>query len=294
MKQAIVLDALAHFDLVARHGGFSRAEQASGKPKATLSRQVRGLEDQLGIRLINRDSRAFALSEEGQWLHERTRDLLADLNEAVTALTHDRAPARGRLRVSCPMMFGHMVMGRRAAEFAQAYPEIQLEVTVEEREVDLIEEGYDVVIRVNPRPDSQLVGRCILRNVQHLVAPAGLSQPRDETVPIPAVTRSSTPDERTLRVLDGQIERAYLLRSALRLPSPLMQRDAVLTGGLVAILPYALIAQDLANGTLVDWGRLPTPPVEVWALHASRRLTSARIKAFIDFLSDQAALPPPG
>ena len=288
MKRKIALDALAHFDLVAHYKGFSRAAQASGKPKATLSRQVRLLEELLGFRLIHRDNRAFALSEEGQLLHGRTHDLLADLTEAITALTHDRTPVRGRLRVSCPVMFGYMVMGRRAAEFARAFPEIQLEVTVEDREVDLIEENYDVVIRVNPRSDSLLVGRCILRNSQHLVASAELPRPPDETVPVLAVTRSSAPEEQTLRVVDNQVERLYRLRSALRLPSPPMLRDAVLVGDMVAILPYSLVASDLATGTLVDWGRLPSPPVEVWALHASRRLTSVRVRAFVDFLSEQA------
>jgi len=288
MKRRFSLDALALFDLVARHGGFSRAEQASGKPKATLSRQVRVLEEQLGLRLIHRDSRAFALSEEGMLLHGRTRELLADLQESISDLSHDRAPARGRLRVSCPMMFGHMLMGRRAAEFALAYPEVQLEVTVEDREVDLIEEGYDLVIRVNPRPDSQLVGRCILRDVQHLIAAADLAKPLDDTTAVPTVTRLTTAEEQVLKVLDGDRELNFRLRSALRLPSPLMLRDALLAGGFAAVLPHALVAGDLARGTLVDWGRLPGRPVEVWALHASRRLSSARVRALLDFLGEQS------
>lgn len=290
MKQDIALDALAHFDLVARHHGFSRAAQASGKAKATLSRQVRALEEQLGFRLFHRDSHAFALSEEGQLLHERTRDLLTDLNEAITTLTHERAQVQGRLRISCPMMFGHLVMGRRAAEFALAYPGIQLEVTVEDREVDLIEEGYDLVIRVNPRPDSQLVGRCIHKDTQHLIAPATMARPPDGTVPVPTVSRHNAPKERSLSVQQGETERLYLLQTLLRLPSPLMLRDAVLSGGFVAVLPQALVAQDLAEGRLVDWGRLPGQEIEVWALHVSRRLSSARVKAFLDFLAEQQAL----
>jgi DNA-binding transcriptional LysR family regulator len=287
MKQKAELEALTHFDAAATHGGFGRAARASGVAKATISRQISALEQHLQLRLIHRDNKAFALTDEGRLLFERTHDLLAELDQTLDGLRHDRGAVQGRLRVSCPLMFGHTVMGREAAAFARAYPDIRMEVTVEERQVDLIAEDYDVVIRVNPDPQSLLVGRCIMRSVQHLIAPPGLKPPTDATTPVRVVTRLHSPEDQVLPVSHEGQTRDYRLLSVLRLPSPMMQRDAVLVGDLAAILPYKMVEQFLKQGTLQDWGRLVRPPVEVWALHQSRRLTSARVRAFMDFFGER-------
>lgn len=282
------LNALADFNLVAQHGGFSPAARASGRAKATLSRHLAELEEALGLRLIDRDGRGFRLTEAGQVLRGRIEAPLADMAEAVAGVTHDLGVPRGRLRVSSPLMFGHLALGRVAAAFAQAYPEVQLEVTVEDRKVDLIEEGYDVVIRTNPSPDSGLVGRVFLRDELLVVAPAGMARPVEG--PAPAVTGLSAPDLQERAVVAGNVAGKVALRSVLRLPSPLMVRDAVLAGAGAAVLPRRLVAAALAEGRLQEWGRLPDGQVELWALHASRRLASRKVAAFIDMLVDQAAL----
>ena len=216
---------------------------------------------------------------------------MAEVTEAAAALAYDRGPPRGKLRVSCPLMFGQLAMGRIAAGFSLRYPEVQLEVTVEDRQVDLIVEGYDVVIRVNPREDSQLVGRCFHRDKLLVVAPAGMVSPNDPATPIPAVTGSSTPDLHVRSVIDGDTARQMTFKSVLRLPAALMLRDAVLAGAGVGILPQMLVAEALAKGELQNWGRLPDASVEVWALHASRRLTSGRVTAFLDFLTESMPAP---
>jgi DNA-binding transcriptional LysR family regulator len=219
-------------------------------------------------------------------LHVRTVGLLAEVNEIATALTHERGAPRGVLRVSCPLVFGHIAMSRIAAGFAQRFPDVHLEVTTEDRQVDLIEEGYDVVIRVNPGEDSQLVGRCLHRDTLFVAAPAGLVRPDDPETPIPTVTGSSALDLKRRTVVDGGVERTMTFKSVLRLPSLLMLRDAVLAGAGAGILPHMLVADALASGELQDWGTLPAPKVEVWALHASRRLTSGKVSAFLDFLTE--------
>jgi DNA-binding transcriptional LysR family regulator len=287
MKQSLDVNALADFNLVVRHGGFGAAARASGRPKATLSRHIRALEDSLGLRLIDRDSHAFRLTDEGILLRSRTEGPLAELTEGVAALTHDRGPPSGKLRVSSPLMFGHLAMGAIAAGFVRRFSQIQLELTVEDRHVDLIDEGYDVVIRINPRPDSQLVGRCFHRDELLLVAPADLARPSDAETPVPTVRGSSAPDLQKRSVIDGNVERRVTLKTVLRLPSPLMVRDAVLAGAGLGILPRMLVSESLEQGILQDWGCLPDGQIELWALHASRRLTSARIEAFLDFLAEE-------
>src|SRR5687768_14991346 len=154
--------ALADFNLVARHGGFGRAARASGRPKATLSRRVGELEASLQLRLFERGARTLKLTQEGQALFERTGALLTELDEAAAAITSGSEKPRGRLRISAPVLFSQIAMGKLAAAFSLKWPDVRLEVTTEDRALDLVEEGYDLVIRVNPDPDEGLVGRIVL------------------------------------------------------------------------------------------------------------------------------------
>ncbi len=287
MKHSIDLNALREFHLVVSHGGFGAAARISGEPKATLSRHIRALEDSLGLRLIDRDSRAFRLTDEGSLLRARTENLLAELTDITSSLAHDRGAPQGKLRVSSPLMFGHLAMGALAANFARRYPGIQLEVTVEDRHVDLIEEGYDVAIRINPRPDSQLIGRCFHRDSLLLVASAQVQRSGDPETPLPFIAGSSAPEVQKRSVLRGNEEQHFTLKTILRLPSPLIIRDALLTGTGVGILPEMLVIDQIKSGQLQNWGRLPDGDIELWALHASKRLASRRVKAFIDFMAEE-------
>ena len=105
-------------------------------------------------------------------------------------------------------MFGRLAMGAIAAGFVRRFRQIHLEVTVEDRHVDLIDEGYDVVIRINSRTDSQLVGRCFHRDELLLVAPVDLARPSGSETPVPTVTGSSAPDLQKRSVIDGNVEGA--------------------------------------------------------------------------------------
>lgn len=145
--------ALADFNLVARHGGFGRAARASLRPKATLSRRVAELEAALNLRLFERSARTLKLTEEGKALHERTGALLAELDETATAIASGGTKPRGRLRISVPLLFSQTAMGKLAGDFTLRFPDVSLEVTAEDRSVDMVEEGYDLAIRVNPALD---------------------------------------------------------------------------------------------------------------------------------------------
>src|SRR3954466_7196596 len=169
--------ALADFNLVARHGGFGKAARASGRPKATLSRRVSELEGSLDLRLFERGARVLKLTQEGRALHERTGALLAELDETAAAIASGGDRPRGRLRISAPLLFSQTAMGKLAALFALKYPEVRLEVTTEDRAVDMIEEGFDLVIRVNPDPDASLVGRILMRDRLAVVAGPDLKRP---------------------------------------------------------------------------------------------------------------------
>jgi DNA-binding transcriptional LysR family regulator len=279
------LVALADFNLVARHGGFGRAARAAGRPKATLSRRVAELESSLDLRLFERGARALKLTQEGRALYERTGALLTELDEAATAIASGGDKPRGKLRISAPLLFSQTAMGNLAAKFALKYPEVRLEITTEDRAVDMIEEGYDVVIRVNPDPDESLVGRIFLRDRLVVVACPDLQRPTDGSR-IPVVVRGTADQIVVWEVTSPSGRSRIAIDPVLRMSSFTMVRDAVRAGVGAGRLPVSLVSHDLAAGTLVHWGDVDGPDINLWTLYPSRRLLSARVSAFLDFLKE--------
>src|SRR4051812_24808254 len=276
--------ALADFNLVARHGGFGRAARATGRPKATLSRRGAELESSLDVRLFERGARALKLTQEGRTLYERTGALLTELDETATAIASGADTPRGRLRISAPLLFSQTAMGKLAAEFALKYPQVRLEVTTEDRSVDMIEEGYDLVIRVNPDRDENLIGRIFLRDRLVVVASPDLARPAGNLA-VPAVGRGAS-NETAWDVVTPTGRSRIVVDAVLRLSSLIMVRDAVRAGAGAARLPISLVSPDLAAGTLVHWGDIGGPEIALWTLYPSRRLLSARVSAFLDYLKE--------
>ena len=277
--------ALADFNLVARHGGFGRAARAAGRPKATLSRRVSELESSLELRLFERGSRVLKLTQEGRALYERTGALLTELDETAAAIASGGDRPQGRLRISAPLLFSQTAMGKLAAAFALKYPEVRLEVTTEDRTVDMIEAGYDLVIRVNPDPDETLVGRILMRDRLVVVASPSLGCPAGDGA-VPAVVRGTGDLTSGWDVIAPSGRSRIVTEPVLCLSSLIMVRDAVRAGVGAARLPVSLVSRDLAAGTLVHWGDVGGPEIVLWTLYPSRRLLSARVSAFLDFLKD--------
>ena len=238
-----------------------------------------GLEASLGVRLFERGPRSVHLTLEGEMLLKSATGPLNEIAEAVDKLRDGGEHPQGRLRINVPSLFGLMLMGRLAARFKLACPRITVEVTLEDREVDLVNEGYDLVIRANPKPDSELVGFCFLREPLLVVAAPSLTDQQ----PVAVVVRSAARNPAIWQT-GGSRGRAIDTKPVLELPAFTMIRDAVLTGIGAARLPRMLVAEDLAEGRLVNWGPVSGEPAEIWALHTSRRFASAKVRAFMDFL----------
>ncbi|PZQ17255.1 MAG: LysR family transcriptional regulator [Ancylobacter novellus] len=275
--------ALADFNLVARHGGFGRAARATGRPKATLSRRVSELEASLGIRLLERGARTLKLTEEGRALSDRTGALLTELDETTSEIASGGARPRGRLRISAPLLFSQTAMGKLAAGFALEHPDVRLEVVAEDRPVDMVEEGYDLIIRVNPQPDASLVGRAFLQDRIVAVAPLALARPSDGSA-APAVVRGPILQAEAWTLVTSSGSAIIATMPILGLSSLVMVRDAVRMGVGAARLPLSLVGADLASGRLAHWGDVEGSAIALWALYPSRRLLSARVAAFLDHL----------
>ncbi len=228
------LNALIDFTLVATNEGLGKASRASGISKATLSRRIADLEEQLGVRLIERSARGLKLTEAGELLLSRAGGPLAEVVEAMAAAKEGVSTPRGRLRVAAPVLFSQLAMGGIGAAFCAAYPDVTIEVISEDRVVDLVEEQFDVAIRINPSPDSDLVGRCFAKDRLVVVAAPGLPRPAPGAIrSVPGVVMSSF--EPTHWTLDGG---SLILEPIprLRFSSFLMIRDAAIAGGGAALI----------------------------------------------------------
>jgi len=279
------LNALNDFALVASHGGLGKASRASGRSKATLSRRIAELEEQLGVRLIERNARGLKLTEAGEVLMARTEGPMHEVTEALTAAREGLSAPRGRLRIASPVLFSQQAMGRIGAEFCAAYPEVSLEVVAEDRLVDLVEEQFDAAIRINPAPDSGLVGRCFAKDRLVVVAAPAVPQPAPgEVRPVPGIVFANF--QPTHWTLDGG---RLVLDPVpkLRLSSFLMIRDAAVAGAGAALLPQSIAWGQLARGELVQWGTVTGVEVALWVLHTSRRLPAPKVRAFVDFMCDR-------
>jgi DNA-binding transcriptional LysR family regulator len=279
------LPAIADFNLVAAHGGVGRASRATGRPKASLSRRLAELEDSLGVRLFERGKRDLHLTEEGRSLHERSTALLGELSQITEDIRSGTKHPRGRLRISTPTLFSSLAMGRIAAGFALLYPDVQVEVVVEDRPIDLIESGCDIAIRINPRPDETLVGKRFLKDGLVLVAAPGFERPKGKLPrSVRAVAFDPSPRQFKWTVVGRANGPTFQPEVVLKLGTLPMVRDAVIAGVGASVLPHSLVASDLAEGRLVSWGKILEDDTDIWVLYSSRRLVSSKVGAFVAYL----------
>lgn len=282
------LSALADFHLVAKAESLGRASRESGRSKATLSRHIRQLEESLGVRLVERGPHALRLTRDGQSLYEETYTPLRDIEDTGRRIESGQEQLRGSLCVSAPVLFSQTVGARLSAEYTQRYPNVYLEWIATDSQLDLVDERIDAVVRVNPQPDSELVGRCFAHDTMLVVAPPSLTPPEhaDSVAPgsVPAVAMSKSRDADIWQVeIDGNSTRVTP-DYRLRLPSFSMVREAVGAGAGAALLPRSLVRSDIAAGRLTVWGVYTERTVDVWVLHNSRRLVSRKVSTFIDFI----------
>lgn len=279
------LDALADFVLVATHGGLGKASRSTGRSKATLSRKVSELEQALRVRLVDRGAQHLRLTAEGEALFTRTRGLLSDILQAGDDIRTGGGSLSGLLRISAPVLFSHVALSRVASSFSKTHPLLQIEINAEDRFVDPVEEGYDLVVRTNPKPTENMVGRRLFTDELVLVA-APEVEPRSGGA-VPAVLMSRVGEARDWLVEIDGMEVAFQPEPVLRLSSILMIHEAVRAGAGAAVLPLSVVARDISSGVLARWGRVLNRPIEVWILHAAQRISSPKVTTFMSFAVSQ-------
>jgi DNA-binding transcriptional LysR family regulator len=293
------LASLSAFVAVVEAGSFVSAADRLASSTSTLSRHIAELEQHLGARLLNRTTRKLSLTEGGQAFYERAVQLLADLEEAEALVSSSAAAPRGTLRLTCSHAMGVQRVGPAIASFVARYPEVRFEVSVSDRIVDLVEEGFDLAIRIGQIGSDQLVARR-LGNMRLLAcaAPAYLASRGTPRTPADlarhaVLTYAYSPNPRLWRLLDRQGHSADV-----RVAGPLHSNSgdvsiaAAIAGVGVVFEPDFMVAPALEAGLLVRV--LPdyeSEPGEIWAVYPSRRHLSAKVRLFVDHLEQVFSAP---
>jgi len=287
-----ILPSLALFAQVVRLRSFSAAARESGIAKSAVSRRVAQLEERLGVRLLLRSTRAVSVTDEGLRVYEHCAVLVGAASAAEQAAGATRDTLRGMLRVNAPVAFAQMHLAAAIALFLERHPGMEIALATDDRIVDIVEGGLDVVIRIGRLRDSGLVARKIATDRLVICAsPAYLARKGEPGSPADLLqhnclhyTLVARDAEWRFRGKDGPLN--VPAWGNFEAASGTVLRSAALAGLGLAVLPSFMVADDVAAGRLaLVLERQRRAEIGIYAVVAHRRQMPARVRAFLDFLS---------
>lgn len=272
--------------------GFSAAARKIGRSKALLSKYVRELEDELGALLLNRTTRQFSLTETGHTYYARATEIVREIDSLSETVRETSGDVKGRIKLSAPRTFADAPIGQSLIDFIKAYPEIVLEINLDDRFVDLVEEGFDLAIRITRLEDSSLIARRLSPfSVTICASPdtletLGTPQKPQDLAKMPCIIDSNG---RWLSNWPFMRQNGEMFSVSVSGPleanSPLTARAAAIAGLGFAPLPDFIAEPALESGELVrvleDW--VPRGG-GIYAVYPHRRYLPAKIRVFVDFL----------
>lgn len=290
------LNDLQFFAVVVEHGGYAAAERALGIPKSRLSRRITQLEADLGVRLLQRSTRKFAVTDVGQSVYRHAQSMLNEAQAAREAVERVSAEPRGVIKVGCPVALSQDVLAHLLPGFMRRYPQVRLQIQVSNRRVDVIQEGFDIALRVRTQltDDGELVLRRFGDVREMLVASPAyldrLGRPQHPSELAGHATLSMSDDEArqrwSLHGPNGEIERVDLQPCLMAHDFPLLLAAA--RDGLgIALLPEMTCADAVRRGELelvVPAWHLPMGICH--AVFPTRRGLLPAVRVFIDYLAE--------
>lgn len=291
------LNDLYFFAAVVEHGGFSAAGRALGIPKSRLSKRVAQLEERLGVRLLQRTTRKFVVTETGERFYEHCRAVLEEARAAQDAVDAVRAEPHGVVRISCPVSLSRSMLAPILPDFLEAYPHVQVRVLASNRRVDLIDEGYDIAIRVRFKldTDATLILREFGQSSAILVASPELwkmharpQSPDDlSSLPVLSMNEHDGIQRWNLKHDDGTAAEVDINPRLVSGEFALLM-EAVWQGTGVALLPESICSHSIAEGrlerVLPEWSG---PEGTMHFVYPSRRGLLPAVRALVDFLAEQ-------
>jgi DNA-binding transcriptional LysR family regulator len=285
------------FVRVVESGGISRAADRLGIAKSAVSRRLTELEQRLGVQLLRRTTRRLSLTDTGRSFYERCLRILSDVEEAELAVSEEHCTIRGRLRVALPLSFGLLHLGPAIADFMCLHPQVQFELDFNDRQVDVLAEGFDVALRIAELQDSTLIARRIapIRAVV-CASPAFLAAHGTPDTPevLPdtdCLVYANLPDPTRWRYWTGDgSEGRVQVRTHMQANNGDFLRQAAVAGRGILLSPTFIVHRDIAEGRLVPiledytWSR-----ASVYAVYPQTRHLSRRVRTFVDFLVERFA-----
>jgi DNA-binding transcriptional LysR family regulator len=286
-----MMDVLG-FVRVVEAGAFARAAERMGLSKSILSRRVARLEETLGAKLLTRTAQGAQPTDIGQAYFERASNILADLDAAREVVAEAVTQVAGPIRMSAPLSFGTQYLGPALADFARLHPRVELDVSLDDRTVDLVGGGYDLAVRIGTLKDSALVARRIAPvRTAVLASPAYLDergrpkQPRDLNGHDLLVYANVGRGNQWRFKVDGRWEAVHG-RTRFRADNGELLREAACAGLGVVLLPTFIASAAIASGKLEPLlGDYPLDDAGLHVVMPPGRATTARVRALVDFLA---------
>lgn len=281
------------FVTVAETGGIGAAAERLRLAKSAVSRRLKELEERLGVRLVQRTTRRLSLTETGRAYYERAVAILSDLEEADQAAAAVHGTLRGRMRIAAPVSFGTLRLAPALAEFLAEHEELILDLDLNDRRIDLVEEGFDLAVRIGNLEDSSLIARKLF-DVRHLLCASpgylarhGRPGHPDEVAEHAGLLYTGAPERRswTWRQPDGT-ERSVQARARLSANNGELLLQAAEAGLGLCLQPSFIVEESIAAGRLaailtgIEW-RAST----CYAVYPPGRHLSAKVRALVDFLA---------
>lgn len=285
------LTSLRVFRDVVESGSFAAAAERLGVSAPMASKHVAQLEKSLGARLLHRSSRHLSLTEAGEAWYEQSRRALDLLDAAEAAIGQKNEAPRGQLKVSAPVWCATPRFARVLADYRERFPEVLVDMHLENRKVDLTADGYDLALRATQEPSPALIARPLCRLQFHLVATpgyvaqAGLPAVPADLAKLGAIVPSYVNLEGLSLKGPGGRQAPLRLQAVMKSDDTNLTLHAVRAGMGMSFLPEWLVDEDLAQGQLL---RLvpdhAAPPVTLFAVYTSRQYMAPKLRSFIDFL----------
>ncbi|WP_413665646.1 LysR family transcriptional regulator [Microbulbifer sp. CNSA002] len=282
--------AIPIFVTVAETGGFSPAAKLLGISKSAVSKRVTQLELQLGVKLLHRTTRKLSLTEAGEHFYEHARIAYKSAKDAQDAVLQLQGEPRGRLRINAPMSFGRLHLAPLIPVFMKRYPEISIDMILDDKVVDLVGEGFDIAIRGGDLPDTSLIARKIAPLKSVLCASPSYLKEFGEPTELEQLTAHNcliftySRDVKEWGFIKDNHLHTIEVKGNYQINNSEALREALLQGVGIGRLPTFVAGPDIETGKLIPlFEEYQMPAKSIYAVFPERQFMPAKVRAFIDF-----------
>jgi len=289
------LEDMETFIRVVEAGSISGAAERMGIAKSAVSRRLSDLESRLGVQLFRRTTKRLDLTDSGRGFYERCQSILSDVDEAEEAVSQAHGTLRGRLRVAVPLSFGLLHMGPAICDFMRDHPELEVDLDMNDRQVDLIAEGFDLALRIADLEDSSLIARqlAVINTVvcasPEYLAQHGTPQAPEQLAEHNCLVYSNNPEPTLWRYRNPQGEaKSVRVRARLQASNGDFLHQAAIAGQGIVLQPTFIVHESIEEGRLIPiltdyvW-----PSVNAYAVYPQTRHLSRRVRVLVDFLAER-------